>query len=306
MLLFLENLRGWRSTITDCLMTVQYQPRMICVWAGASHSKVVAWGLTTHFTFILQTRHFLLFISIEKKCQPIYSRPEIVNPPCILSRTPVGALILGFSTRQQPSSHRRSQGYLQTVIPANRASHFLWALAMEPGMSQSGPYLRVDRAKAQKTYLGRKLSPWIAQRRVTMKARREHFLHRLGWWSSTHVLKVSIPHLSPGPYCDGERLGEKPETYLNKGQIYYLRIIDTAPPTPDSGKTTYRTFVSVSLKEQDQQMNAEAYWRLWEVRRALHKLDKTDHERGYAETLGRTYRRVPQWLFCDLDNRFIG
>lgn len=79
-------------------------------------------------------------------------------------------------------------------------------------------------------------------------------------------------------------LGEKPETYLNKGQIYYLRIIDTAPPTPDSKKMTYRTFVGVSLKEQDQQMNAEAYWRLWEVRRGLHNLVETDHECRAVET----------------------
>lgn len=78
-------------------------------------------------------------------------------------------------------------------------------------------------------------------------------------------------------------LGDKPETYLNKGQIYYLRIIDTAPPAPASEKTTYRTFVGVSFKEQDQQINPEAYWRLWEVRRALHNLDETDHERHAVE-----------------------
>lgn len=78
-------------------------------------------------------------------------------------------------------------------------------------------------------------------------------------------------------------LGEKPETYLNKEQIYHLRIIDTAPPTPDSEKTTYRTFVSVSLNEQDQHMNAEAYWQLREARRALHSLNETDHERRAVE-----------------------
>lgn len=71
--------------------------------------------------------------------------------------------------------------------------------------------------------------------------------------------------------------GDKPETYLNKGQIYCLRIIDTAPPAPASEKTTYRTFVGVSFKEQDHQINPEAYWRLWEARRALHNVDETDH-----------------------------
>ncbi|KAJ5911896.1 uncharacterized protein N7473_001199 [Penicillium subrubescens] len=77
--------------------------------------------------------------------------------------------------------------------------------------------------------------------------------------------------------------GEKPETYLNKGQIYYIRIVDTAPPPSDSEKTTYRTFVGVSFKEQDQEMSAEAYWRLWAVRRAVSNLDETDHEHRAVE-----------------------
>jgi hypothetical protein len=94
-------------------------------------------------------------------------------------------------------------------------------------------------------------------------------------------------------------LSEEPETYLNKGQIYYLRVVDTIPPVLDSEKTTYRTFVGVSFKEQDQQKNAEAYWRLWEARRALHNLDGKCYEHRaveYADQQGPRLELTEEFL----------
>jgi hypothetical protein len=76
---------------------------------------------------------------------------------------------------------------------------------------------------------------------------------------------------------------EAPETYLNKGQIYYLRVSDTAPPPSNTETTTYRTFVGVSFKEQQQGTNVEAYWRLWEARRALADLDTKGQEHRAVE-----------------------
>jgi hypothetical protein len=131
-------------------MIVQYQPQMISARMAASHSKVGARGITTHDSSILQNCHVLLFISIEKKLQPLCSRPEIVNLPCILSWTPFGAVILVFPTGQHLSSNRCSQGYLQT-ISGNKSWCLLLALATKTGMNGRGLYLRVDRAKARKT-----------------------------------------------------------------------------------------------------------------------------------------------------------
>lgn len=75
---------------------------------------------------------------------------------------------------------------------------------------------------------------------------------------------------------------EAPETYLNKGQIYYLRIVDTNPPS-NTETTTYRTFIGVSFKEQEQGKNVEAYWRLWEFKRALADFNDDGHKHQAVE-----------------------
>jgi hypothetical protein len=71
---------------------------------------------------------------------------------------------------------------------------------------------------------------------------------------------------------------EAPESYLNKGQIYHLRLIDTTPPSSITEATRYRTFVRVCFKEQEQRVNAESYWRLWKESRGLAESDKKNSE----------------------------
>lgn len=80
---------------------------------------------------------------------------------------------------------------------------------------------------------------------------------------------------------------EAPESYLNKGQIYHLRLVDTTPPRPIAETTRYRTFVRVSFKEQEQRVNAEAYWRLWKDSRGLAESDKRDSELRAVEYAGQ-------------------
>lgn len=80
---------------------------------------------------------------------------------------------------------------------------------------------------------------------------------------------------------------EAPESYLNKGQIYHLRVVDTTPPQSITETTRYRTSLRVSFKEQEQRMNAEAYWRLWKDSRGLAELDKKDCELRAVEYAGQ-------------------
>jgi len=80
---------------------------------------------------------------------------------------------------------------------------------------------------------------------------------------------------------------EAPESYLNKGQIYHLRVVDTTPPQSITETTRYRTHLRVSFKEQEQRMNAEAYWRLWKDSRGLAELDKKDCELRAVEYAGQ-------------------
>lgn len=80
---------------------------------------------------------------------------------------------------------------------------------------------------------------------------------------------------------------EAPESYLNKGQIYHLRLIDTTPPSSITEATRYRTFIRVSFKEQEQRVNAEAYWRLWKESRGLAESDKQDSELRALEYAGQ-------------------
>jgi hypothetical protein len=62
---------------------------------------------------------------------------------------------------------------------------------------------------------------------------------------------------------------ERPMTYLNKGQTYTLRVLDSKPPVIRSGLVKYRTSVRVSFEEQDQRSNPVASWQLWKESRGL-------------------------------------
>ncbi|KAJ5378189.1 transcriptional regulator family: Grainyhead/CP2 [Penicillium cataractarum] len=85
---------------------------------------------------------------------------------------------------------------------------------------------------------------------------------------------------------------EAPESYLNKGQVYHLRLVDTTPPRLITEKTRYRTFVRVSFKEHKQRVNAEAYWQLWKDSRGLAESDTKDSELRAVEYAGQDSPQV--------------
>lgn len=53
------------------------------------------------------------------------------------------------------------------------------------------------------------------------------------------------------------------ESYLNKGQTYNVRVIDTSPSTSSSRPLQYRTFVRVSFENEEQRSNPASSWQLW-------------------------------------------
>ncbi|KAJ5647894.1 hypothetical protein N7490_004266 [Penicillium lividum] len=57
--------------------------------------------------------------------------------------------------------------------------------------------------------------------------------------------------------------GDQPLTYLNKGQVYYLTVMDTAPPAITDKMTTYRTFVRTTFDQEQARSNPAACWQLW-------------------------------------------
>ncbi|KAJ5760410.1 hypothetical protein N7520_007566 [Penicillium odoratum] len=57
--------------------------------------------------------------------------------------------------------------------------------------------------------------------------------------------------------------GDSPLSYLNKGQVYYLTVMDTAPPAKTDKMTTYRTFVRVTFDQELARSNPATCWQLW-------------------------------------------
>lgn len=66
-----------------------------------------------------------------------------------------------------------------------------------------------------------------------------------------------------------ESPNEVPISYLNKGQVYNLMIMDLSPPTIKSEMLQYRTFVRISFDEEGQRLDPQLYWRLWKEGRGM-------------------------------------
>ncbi|KAJ5965540.1 hypothetical protein N7481_012254 [Penicillium waksmanii] len=67
---------------------------------------------------------------------------------------------------------------------------------------------------------------------------------------------------------------ETPVSYLNKGQVYHLRVVDPIPSMAYTTESThYRTFVRISFDEEQQRSDPSAYWQLWKSARGLNKSD---------------------------------
>lgn len=69
---------------------------------------------------------------------------------------------------------------------------------------------------------------------------------------------------------------EIPISYLNKGQVYNLSVMDSMPPIVHSEPLRYRTFVRVSFEEEQQRLKPSTCWQLWKEGRGLNEA----HQRG--------------------------
>jgi hypothetical protein len=72
------------------------------------------------------------------------------------------------------------------------------------------------------------------------------------------------------------QVNEIPVTYLNKGNIYSISIIDTAPAMPGSTPVQYRTSIYISFEETQQGPSPATRWNFWEEGRGTDEF----HERG--------------------------
>lgn len=67
---------------------------------------------------------------------------------------------------------------------------------------------------------------------------------------------------------------ENPISYLNKGQVYGLMVMDLNPPVTTTEMFRYRTFVRVSFDDDEQRSNAALNWQLWQK---SHRTNKPHH-----------------------------
>lgn len=82
-------------------------------------------------------------------------------------------------------------------------------------------------------------------------------------------------------------LTEVPVTYLNKGQVYYLRTVDLAP-VPSNAKTIqYRTLIRITFEQEKQRSDPATYWRLWEMSRGWKKLQNSNKRLTAIEYAGK-------------------
>lgn len=56
---------------------------------------------------------------------------------------------------------------------------------------------------------------------------------------------------------------EIPVTYLNKGHLYSVLIVDTAPPMLGPIPVQYRTAIRISFEDGQQEQTAPIHWKLW-------------------------------------------
>lgn len=71
---------------------------------------------------------------------------------------------------------------------------------------------------------------------------------------------------------------EDPVSYLNKGQVYGLMVMDLNPPATTTGAFRYRTFVRISFNEEEQRSNAALNWQLWQDGRRANETQHVDRD----------------------------
>lgn len=80
---------------------------------------------------------------------------------------------------------------------------------------------------------------------------------------------------------------EVPVSYLNKGHVYHLTVVDSRPPTATSEITKYRTSIRVSFEWEEQKSDPAAYWQLWKTARGVKDSQKSDNKVRALEYVGQ-------------------
>ncbi|KAH7378525.1 CP2 transcription factor [Cadophora sp. MPI-SDFR-AT-0126] len=69
------------------------------------------------------------------------------------------------------------------------------------------------------------------------------------------------------PTAMAEHVNDVPVTYLNKGQVYYISVVDTVETKPLLPGTHYRTSIRISFDDEQDQQGSASRWQIWEETR---------------------------------------
>ncbi|OJD25752.1 hypothetical protein ACJ73_02876 [Blastomyces percursus] len=69
---------------------------------------------------------------------------------------------------------------------------------------------------------------------------------------------------------------EIPITYLNKGRVYEMSVLDTAPMTSGAQPLKYRTFIRVSFEDDERRSEPASCWQLWKEGRGSNEAHHRD------------------------------
>lgn len=73
-----------------------------------------------------------------------------------------------------------------------------------------------------------------------------------------------------------KKVDEIPVTYLNKGQIYSVAVVDTVPGQKTATPSKYRTYIRISFEDEQQRQRPSACWRLWKECRGTTEAHQRD------------------------------
>lgn len=75
-----------------------------------------------------------------------------------------------------------------------------------------------------------------------------------------------------------ESADEIPISYLNKGQVYDITVMDLRPPMITPEPLQYRTFIRISFDIEEQRLNPAACWQMWEDSRGMSEAQQRGSE----------------------------
>lgn len=81
-----------------------------------------------------------------------------------------------------------------------------------------------------------------------------------------------------------KRPNESPFTYLNRGKVYLMSVVDTIPQAvPPMRAVKYRTCIRILFEDQEQRSEPAVHWRLWEKNRRSRKAYEDGREQQAVE-----------------------